>query len=313
MSCLLKPKYVVKLYSPWHTRDLCFGNVCFSPVVELEKADAALWEYWPDKGILHYHRPKAWYSWEPRWHSQYRSKLVRTIKASLKESEWLHYCHPLPEYRVPHITNCGLTVLDDQTDRIQEAVAIVSNSGGRIWFLRPGLRLRNRFVTHPSVRLYGKLSSWSIFRKWGPLSRPSLPDNYRGELNWKDGWMAEDQIRFLAKYKVAVCLENSIEPYYFTEKFLNAARAGCVPVYHAHPSVRNGVLRGAFWIDPANHGFDVTKTIAAALAAPLQEAHSVNRAWLARSDVRATHFDGVWSQLAGIFAQKISKLSVARS
>ena len=68
---------IVKLFSPWHTRDLCFGDIRFSPGVPLEEADAALWEYWPDEAILRYQRPKAWYSWEPRWHSQYRTTLVQ--------------------------------------------------------------------------------------------------------------------------------------------------------------------------------------------------------------------------------------------
>lgn len=299
-------RQIVKLFSPWHTGDLCFGDVCFSPRVPLKEADAALWEYWPDEAILQYQGPKAWYSSEPRWHSQYRTTLVRSVKESLMESEWLHYAHPLHDYRVPHITHCGSTTFNDQTDRLLESVAVVSNSGGRIWLLRPGLRLRNRFVTHPLVRLHGRRTGWSGFRKWGPLSCASLPANYRGELNWKGGWLAEDQIEFLARYKVAVCLENSIEPYYFTEKFLNAARAGCVPVYHAHSTVRDGILRGAFWIDPVDYGFDVPRTLGAALAAPLQEVHLLNRAWIARPEVQATQFDGIWTQLAAIFARKIT-------
>jgi hypothetical protein len=125
--------------------------------------------------------------------------------------------------------------------------------------------------------------------------------------------MAEEQLKFLAGYKVAVCLENSIEPYYFTEKFVNAARAGCVPVYHAHPTVRNGILRGAFWIDPADYGFDVPRTIGAALAAPLQEVQLTNHAWMARPEVQATQFDGVWAQLAAIFARKVNNRSIART
>ena len=44
---------IVKLFSPWHNllRTLCFWDICFSPGVPLEEADAALWEYWPDEGI----------------------------------------------------------------------------------------------------------------------------------------------------------------------------------------------------------------------------------------------------------------------
>lgn len=302
-------KYLIKLFSPWHTRDLIFDEVCFSPSASLEEADAALWEYLPDEAILKYAGPKAWYSWEPRWHSHYRSRLVRTVRCSLKESEWLNYAHPKPEYRVPHITNCGWTGFHGNTARFRQAVAIVSNYGGRIWFLRPGLRLRNQFVTHPLVKLYGRRKGWESFRKWGPLSRRASPANYLGELDWKDAWMSEEQVEFLSQYKVAVCMENSIEPFYFTEKFVNAARAGCVPVYHAHPSVKHGVLSGAAWIDPAEYGFDPARTIQAALEAPLARIQSANRRWLELESVRATHFDGVWKKLAEVFVLKLERES----
>jgi hypothetical protein len=48
----------------------------------------------------------------------------------------------------------------------------------------------------------------------------------------------DEHIRFLSAYKVAICLENCVEPYYFTEKFINAVRAACIPVYHAHATVK---------------------------------------------------------------------------
>jgi hypothetical protein len=305
MNFSQESKVVVKLYSPWHTEDLLCGNVCFSPNVALQEADAALWEYQPDEAMLEYSGPKAWLSWEPQWHGMYRKPLVRKLRKVLKPSEWLHYAHPQAEYRVPHITQCGTPAgFYGGVDRVEAAVAIVSNGGGRCWFLRPGLRLRNRFVTHPMVRLHGRRQGWKQFQKWGPLSPRALPENYQGELVWKEGWMAESQVEFLSRFQVAVCMENSIEPYYFTEKFVNAARAGCVPVYHAHPTVREGVLRGAAWIDPADYQFDVSRTIQAALAAPLSDVHSANRLWLERPEVRATYFHGVWDQLGNIFSQK---------
>ena len=78
------------------------------------------------------------------------------------------------------------------------------------------------------------------------------------------------------------------------------------PVYHAHSTVRDGILRGAFSMDPVDYGFDVPRTLGAALAAPLQEVHLLNRAWIARPEVQATQFDGIWTQLAAIFARKIT-------
>ncbi len=118
--------------------------------------------------------------------------------------------------------------------------------------------------------------------------------------------MSEEQVQFLSRYRVSVCLENSIEPYYFTEKFLNAARSGCIPIYHAHPTVRDGILNGAAWVDPANYDFDAGKTIRAALSSPLAEFQLANQKWLTQDVVNKTHFDGVWTTLARIFRNKLS-------
>jgi hypothetical protein len=300
----------VKLFSPWHTEDLVFGNVRFSPGIDIDAADAALWEYWPNERIFEYNRPKAWYSWEPKWHSMHRSRLVRRARRVLRDDEWLYYAHADPALRVPHITNCGGHDFHWNAERLPEAVALVSHFGGRFWPLRPGTRYRNRFVTHPSVALYGRLSSWQTFRRWGVLRR-GPPRNYRGEANWKNAWMSEEQVEFTSRFKAAVCLENNCEPFYFTEKFYNAARAGCVPVYRAHPTVRDGILRGAAWIDPGDYGGNVAETVKAALCAPLKDFQERNFLWLQKADVRATEFDGVWQRLAEIFEHKARTASVA--
>jgi hypothetical protein len=84
----------------------------------------------------------------------------------------------------------------------------------------------------------------------------------------------------LSAYKVAVCLENCTEAYYFTEKFVNAVRAGCVPVYHAHPTVKTSILSGARWIDPADFSFSPRRTIDFALNQDQMEFRSINDAWL---------------------------------
>jgi hypothetical protein len=39
-------------------------------------------------------------------------------------------------------------------------------------------------------------------------------------------------------------------------QFVDAVMAGCVPIYHAHETVRDTVLVGARWVDPAE--FDST-------------------------------------------------------
>jgi len=35
-------------------------------------------------------------------------------------------------------------------------------------------------------------------------------------------------------------------------KIVYAVRAGCIPVYHAHATVKTSFLSGARWIDPAD-------------------------------------------------------------
>ena len=65
----------------------------------------------------------------------------------------------------------------------------------------------------------------------------SRPANFRGKPTGLSDYDIEF-IRFLSTCKVAVCLENCTEENYFTEKFVNAVRAGCIPVYHAHESVK---------------------------------------------------------------------------
>ena len=77
-----------------------------------------------------------------------------------------------------------------------------------------------------------------------------------------------------------MCLENCTEAYYFTEKFVYAVRAGCIPVYHAHATVKTSFLSGARWIDPADFAFSPRRTIDFALNQDQMEFRSINDAWL---------------------------------
>ena len=104
-------------------------------------------------------------------------------------------------------------------------------------------------------------------------------------------------------------MENTTEPYYFSEKFYNAARAGCVPIYHAHPTLRTGVLQGALYVDPERYKFDPDATIHAALSMDMQEVQAANRLWLQKDVVRQTSFDNIWCKLAAIFRNRIGGFS----
>lgn len=105
------------------------------------------------------------------------------------------------------------------------------------------------------------------------------PPNFAGPVPGKD---IHDRriLEFHAQFKVAVCLENHAEPNYFTEKFVNAVRAGCIPVYHAHPTVKNSFLAGAKWVDPVDHSFDPRCTIEHALNEKSSDYIEQNDAWL---------------------------------
>jgi hypothetical protein len=95
-------------------------------------------------------------------------------------------------------------------------------------------------------------------------------------------------------------------PYYFTEKFVNAARAGCVPIYHAHPTVREGFLKGARWIDSADFKFDVFKTISAALDCNAQAYRERNWQWLSSEQVATTEGYGIWTRIVGLIVSRIT-------
>jgi hypothetical protein len=127
------------------------------------------------------------------------------------------------------------------------------------------------------VELFGLPEAWAQFRHFPKLWIRQPPDNYMGQ---PSPGVDDEHIRFLSAYKVAVCLENCTEAYYFTEKFVNAVRAGCVPVYHAHATVKASFLSGARWIDPADFGFSPRRTIEFALNQDQAEFRCINDAWL---------------------------------
>ncbi len=234
-----------------------------------------------------------------------RQRLYSHASNKLRSNEFFHFAHEDLRYRVPHITHYNrIEKFGGILSRRHECVAIVSNAGGRFWFCRPGFRLRNKFITNERVQLFGKREAWKNFYRFRFTRANRFPKNYKGELTW-DKWGSEHQVNFLSDFKVAICMENVTEPYYFSEKFLNAARAGCVPIYHAHPTLRTGVLQGAFYVDPERYKFDPEATIHAALSMNIQEVQRNNRLWLQNDVVCQTSFDNVWSKLAAIFRDRI--------
>lgn len=52
-----------------------------------------------------------------------------------------------------------------------------------------------------------------------------------------------------------------------------------IPVYHAHATVRDGILSGAMGGDPAVYGFDADRTLEASFAGDLAEFQGRNNVW----------------------------------
>ena len=256
--------------------------------------------------MLDFTGPKAWYTDEPLWFLQTQPwwrQAHRRLDAC-----FLHHSRAEPALRVRSVTHYGPLATAEQPDKASAAVAVASKFGGRAWWLRGrGLRLRNSFLTSTAVELYGDGKVWSQFRRY-PWSRPATPPSYRGELG--GSWLANSQIEFLSRYKVVVCLENAIARNYFTEKFVNVARAGSIPVYHAEDTVRREILAGARWIDPADHGFDPARTIRAALAADLDSVRSANFAWLRTPAAKAGDGYLIWDLVLDHVLKQVGKDNV---
>ncbi len=259
--------------------DLRLGNILYSPRVALEEADALLVLYDASDELLRFTGPKLWFSMEPACHLHSHPVGKRLVQ-DLDATERAFYGHPDTRYRVPHPTYDGSLSRPRVASVRRAVVATVNNFGGRLWFLKPHIWIRNRMIMDRRVELFGAPQAWAQFRHFPKLWMRRPPDNYMGRASAGADIHDDDRIRFLSAYKVAVCLENCTEAHYFTEKFVCAVRAGCIPVYHAHPTVKSSFLSGARWIDPADFSFSSGRTIDFALNQDQMEFRSINDAWL---------------------------------
>jgi hypothetical protein len=273
----------------------------------LESADAVLALYDPTEELLQFKGPKLWYTYEPMWHPHFRRHPVgKELVRRLQPSEWVYFSNPDPAHRVAHITwGNELTKQRVKSALRDAAVACVTNFGGRYWFLKKHIWLRNKMLLHGKVELFGRKAAWTQFRHFPEVWRCGVPGNYCGEPTGNH--MDDHFLEFLAGYKVCLCFENSTEPYYFTEKFVNAVRAGCIPVYHAHATVTTNFLKGAKWVDPADHGFNPKRTVDYALAANQREFQQANDAWLDSGVLDATGYLGFWNRLHSLMKAKLTK------
>jgi hypothetical protein len=284
-----------------------YGEVQFSSSINTDASDALFCYQKPSPELLDYQGVKAWYAIEKLSHSRYRRRgLWRQCYKALKPYEFLHFAHPDLRCRIPHYTTGHEDAfVVENKNRLEAAVAVVSNSGGRFWGLKSGVRLRNQFIVHPQVDLYGQ-PSWHEYRCFYGFGIKKAPSNYRGEppVRWHS---TRSHLEMLSAYKVNVCLENSTEPFYFTEKFVNAVRAGCIPIYHAHPDVCSTFLQGARWVDPGEFRFNTTATIDFALSQDLAEYRTTNNLWLKTPQAGMTFMPSLWKAFAEYFLMRIGE------
>jgi hypothetical protein len=295
----MSEKLQVRVISPW-LEELETPYAKFSAKIQFEKADALLCDWAPDPALLTFPRRKAWYCCEPQCPfralggGEWPSMLSR-----MAPGEFLFHNHSDPRWRVPHVTHFENLKVNWRTDRKRQAVAVVSNHGGSPWRRHRDVGYRNRFVTHPRVDLYGR-KGWMQYRA-SRVGRQAPPTNYKGELpgDWPDAAKRE----LMSDHQVAICLENMTEPYYFTEKFVEAVCAGCVPVYRAHPTVVQTVLRGATWVDPADHGHDPEATLEAAFSLDSEKVRQQNEQWLGSDLLAETRSCHVYGRIGRILAE----------
>ncbi len=283
---------------PWPSKPINVGDFCFSRDFSWAEADALVAIRQPHPDLLTFPGPRAWYCCEARKHEAlFAAPEWRSIIVQLKPEEMLYHAHPDPTYRVPHVTHrhpLTATPYNCTAPRLAKAVAVVSNIGGPPGQRSREMMLRNAFVTHSAVDLYGKQAVWARFRA-DVSANPGLPPNYKGEIpgNWSD----PERFACIARYKAAICFENALEPYYFTEKFVCAVFGGCIPIYHAEPVVRAHFLQGAAWVDPVDFDFDHEATIRFALAQDASTYWEQNTAWLQSERIQATHALAVYERI----------------
>lgn len=276
-----------------------FDDIAFLPYTADARGDGYLAYHAPTPRLLDFPGPRAWYSTEPITHRSFRSKEFLHYENHRKQYGFLHHSSRADVF-VPMLTHYSLHPQNREANaRIDAAVAVVSNHGGRYWRLKRGESLRNRFLLCEDVHLFGSDTAWSAFRRW-PWAAQAAPANYRG--NWTGSYLEASHIARLSTYHASVCLENSVTPHYFSEKFVNTVRAGCIPIYNAHPSVRTAYLGGAAFVDPADHNLNPRTTVNAALDLDRETVAAQNFRWLDGLAVQSTGHRAIWTKIAEYFS-----------
>lgn len=146
------------------------------PAIPLDRCDGMILWGVPTREFLTYRGVRAWYIDEALSHSAFRTRLFREALKTVPESEFLHHSNPNPSYRFPCVTHIGEPTIANLEHRREAIIAVVSNFGGRAWWLRRGPRLRNAFILNPSV----ELSLWRYICLTPTRSRDGRDDRIPG-------------------------------------------------------------------------------------------------------------------------------------
>lgn len=285
----------IKLHSPFR-HEILVDNFLFSNEVRLEDAEALLCEWQPHEDLLFYEGPKALYNSEAQVRRMFRDEPKWQFLFEQEHDKlFLYHSHPVPEYRVPMISAVEPMMLIDSGTRLDRTIAIISNAGNK--WRTPEISIRNSFALHPNVDLYGSTENWKELMQQATSIR-QLPSNFVREI--AHPWNSLDKFKTMARYHSAICLENATEPFYFTEKFYAAAQVGCIPIYHAHPTVSETILKSARWVDPIDFDFDVEATLLFALSVERESYAKQNYLWLNTHDARRATLKSVFRKLGEI-------------
>lgn len=289
-----RPKLL--LVSPWDSNPISMPNFDYVTDSGISKIKGIVCIWQPNEQLLESSLPRAWYFSEPINSNIYQNPLWQNCLNKLKPKQLLFHGHENPEFRVPHITHVKALemIKTSENERQSKAIAIVSNRGDKAPRKRSEqIKLRNALCINSQTDLYGKKETWQAFRH-NTFELPKLPSNYQGSIPGR--WSEDPKTLQTSQYKAAICLENTLEPHYFTEKFVDAVRAGCIPIYKPHPTVKASVLNGARWVDPSD--FDsASDCINYALSQDLDLYQAQNEKWLKSPQVRQTERLAVFERL----------------
>lgn len=107
--------------------------------------------------------------------------------------------------------------------------------------ISPILYLQSHCLTSTDRDLYvQELMKYQSIDSFGAcLNNRKIPFNLRRDSFYMQKLYSEDVLKFIARYKFVIAIENGVCDDYVTEKFWRAIHAGVVPLYFGSPSIRD--------------------------------------------------------------------------